>query len=96
MINLRFKKLDDEMHFWAGLLISFVVFFVANFFFNQSISGIVAFIFTIFAGVIKELYDKYIKKTKFTWSDLKWTIIGGSILPILFIIFDIIYFYSKP
>jgi lipoprotein signal peptidase len=91
-----FQKLDDEMHFWAGMLISFVVFFVANFWFNQSVSSIVSYGFIIIGAICKELYDKYIKKTRFDWRDLKWTLIGGFILPFLFIVFDIIYYYSKP
>jgi len=91
---MMFKKMDDEMHFWAGVLISLFVFMIANFAFNQSISAIVGFGASIFAAFGKELYDKHIKKTRFDWRDLKWTVIGGAILPILFIILDLIYFYS--
>jgi hypothetical protein len=91
-----FKKMDDEMHFWAGILIWFFVFFIANFWFNQSISSSVGFGVAIIAAIGKELYDKHIKKTKFDWRDLKWTVIGASIPAVLFIIFDIIYYYSKP
>lgn len=91
-----FKKMDDEMHFWAGMLISFLVFFISNFWFNQSVSGILGFLAAFFSGMAKELYDKYKKKTKFDSRDLKWTIIGGCIIPIMFILFDLIYFYSKP
>jgi len=93
---IRFKKLDDEMHFWAGMLISFFVFFVANFAFNQSISGLIGFGVACLAAVGKELYDKHIKKTYFDWRDAKWTMIGGSIIPFIFIVADIIYYYSKP
>lgn len=91
-----FKKLDDEMHFWAGMLISLFTFILANFLFNQSVSAVVAFGFATIAGIGKEFYDKYIKKTKFDFRDLVWTLIGGAILPIFFIIFDYIYLHSEP
>ena len=96
MINIRFKKLDDEMHFWAGILIWFFVFFIANFWFNQSVSSLLGFGGSLISAIGKELYDKHIKKTKFDWRDFKWTLIGALIPTILFVIFDIIYFYSKP
>lgn len=91
-----FQKLDDEMHFWAGMLISLFTFILANFLFNQSLSAIVSYGFVICGAIAKELYDKHIKKTRFDWRDIKWTLIGGIILPCLFIIFDIIYYYSEP
>lgn len=90
-----FQKLDDELHFWAGMLISIFTFILANFLFNQSVSSIVAYGFVICGAVGKELYDKHIKKTIFDWRDIKWTLIGGVILPILFIIFDYIYLHSE-
>lgn len=96
MLSFRFKKLDDEMHFWAGMLISFFVFMIANFWFTQWQSGVIGLLISFIGGVGKEIYDLKIKKTKFDWRDIKWTTIGGSILSILFIIFDIIYYYSKP
>ncbi len=96
MIRIRFKKLDDEMHFWAGILIWMFTFILANFAFEQWLSSIVALIVAASTGVVKEVYDEKIKKTRFDWRDFKYTVIGASIPAILFIIFDIIYFYSKP
>ena len=96
MLDFRFKKLDDEMHFWAGMLIMFFVFILSNFLFNQSVSAIVGFLSSILSGIGKEIYDQRIKKTRFDWRDVKWTAIGGSVLTILFILADVIYYYSKP
>jgi hypothetical protein len=96
MIRIRFKKLDDEMHFWAGLIIWFCVFVLANFVFDQWASSIVAFIAAASTGVVKEVYDDRIKETVFDWRDLKFTVIGAGIPAFLFIIFDIIYYFSKP
>ena len=84
------------MHFWAGMLIWIFIFILANFVFNQSASAIVALIAAASVGVVKEIYDDTIKETVFDWRDLKWTVIGAGIPAFLFIIFDIIYYYSKP
>lgn len=83
------------MHFWAGMLIWFFAFLFANFLFNQSVSASVGFGIASLAAIGKELYDKHIKKTYFDWRDVKWTLIGACILTILFVVFDIIYYYSK-
>ena len=96
MIRIKFKKLDDEMHFWAGMVIWIFTFILASFAFEQWLSSVVALIVAASTGIVKEVYDEKIKKTRFDWSDFKWTVIGASIPAILFIIFDIIYFYSKP
>jgi hypothetical protein len=96
MINIKFKKLDDEMHFWAGMLISIFSFILYTFLFSEWVSGLFAFATAALAGVGKELYDKHVKKTYFNSRDLKWTLIGGAIVPFIFIIGSIIYYYSKP
>jgi len=96
MIRIRFKKLDDEMHFWAGMLIWIFMFILANFVFEQWLSAIVALIAAASTGVVKEVYDDKIKKTVFDWRDFKWTVIGASIPAFIFIVADIIYYYSKP
>jgi hypothetical protein len=96
MIKIRFKKLDDEMHFWAGMLIWLFIFILANFLFAQWLSSIVAFIAAASTGVVKEVYDDRVKETVFDWRDLKFTVIGAGIPAFLFIIFDIIYYFSKP
>jgi len=91
-----FKKLDDELHFWAGVLISAFVFIPLTTLFSQWIAALFAFGVTAAAAIGKEWYDENIKKTKFDERDLKWTVIGGSIVPFIFIIADILYYYSKP
>lgn len=96
MLNFRFKKLDDEMHFWAGMIIMFFIFFISNFFFSQWVSALIGFAASGISGISKEIYDQRVKGTKFDWRDAKWTIIGGFVLTALFIIADIIYYYSKP
>lgn len=93
-MRIRFKKIDDEMHFWAGMLIWIFTFILANFVFNQSASSIVAFLAAASVGVVKEIYDDTIKETVFDWRDLKWTLIGASIPAAIFIIADIIYLNS--
>jgi Fe2+ transport system protein B len=96
MFNIKFKKLDDEMHFWTGMLIWIFIFILSNFLVSQWESSLVALITAASTGIVKEVYDEKIKKTKCDWRDFKWTVIGAGIPAILFIIFDIIYYYSKP
>lgn len=95
-MNIKFKKLDDEMHFWAGLLISMVAFMGLTFIFPQWLSGLLAYLVVIIAGIGKEYYDEHFKNGRFDKRDLKWTLIGGAIIPFIYIIVDIIYHYSKP
>jgi hypothetical protein len=94
-----FKKLDDEVHFWMGMIISFLAFFLCDFIFSideKVISIIITYIAPILAGLSKEFYDKYVKKTKFDWRDFKFTAIGGVLFPFLLTIIQVVYFYSKP
>ena len=64
-----FKKLDDELHFWAGMLISFFTFFPLAFVFPQWVSALFAFGLTAATGIGKEWYDEHIKKTRFDERD---------------------------
>jgi hypothetical protein len=96
MFKIKFKKQDDEMHFWAGMLIWIFMFILSNFIFLQWESSLIALLTAASTGIVKEVHDENIKKTKFDWRDFKWTVIGAGIPAILFIIFDIIYYYSKP
>ena len=91
-----FKKVDDEMHFWAGILISIFAFIPLTFILSQWLSAVFAFGIASAAGIGKEWYDEKIKGTEFNASDLKWTVIGGAIVPFVFIVADILYYYSKP
>jgi hypothetical protein len=102
-----FKKLDDEIHFWVGMIISFLTFFVLDntYLIFEKLIGIqiskaviilLTFLVPVLAAIGKETYDKKIKKTKFDWRDSKFTIIGGALFPLLLTIIEIVYFYSKP
>jgi hypothetical protein len=97
-MNIRpFKKLDDELHFWTGMIISFLTFFVCDITgIDKVISIIVSFTVACLAGIGKEYYDKEIKKTRFDWRDIKFTVIGGIIIPLLLTIVEITYYFSKP
>lgn len=90
-----FKKKDDEFHFWAGMIIFIFTFIINNFWFSQSVSAILSFILSFVCAISKEIYDLKVKKTKFEWRDVKWTLVGSSIPTFLFTLFDIIYFYSE-
>jgi hypothetical protein len=94
-MRIRFKKLDDEMHFWAGMVISLATFIPLTLVFPQWLSAVIAYLFVIIGAVGKEYYDEHFKNGRFNNRDLKWTLIGGAIVPFIFIIADIIYYFSK-
>lgn len=96
-MNIRpFKKLDDELHFWTGIIVSFLTFFVCDITGVDKIEAIItSFVTAVLAGIGKELHDKYKKKTRFDWRDAKFTIIGGSLFPLLLTIIEITYYFSK-
>ena len=83
MINKLFDWLNQSGRSWhllAGfgiLLISMVIFGLLNFntYVNAAISTIIVFIVMI----VKELYDKFIKKTFFDWND----VLAGMLFPAL-------------
>lgn len=91
-----FKKLDDELHFWAGLLIMLFFFVIFANSIQQWLAAVLSFVVSCAAGLAKEFYDKYIKKTKFDWRDVKWTALGAFVFTVIFIVADILYYYSKP
>lgn len=95
-MNIKFKKLDDEMHFWAGMIIMLFVFIPSTFQFEQWVAALVGFLSAGTAAILKEFYDKYIKKTRFDWRDVRYTLFGASIFTIIFVVTDIIYYHSKP
>lgn len=96
MFNIKFKKLDDEMHFWAGMVIMLFIFIPSTFVFTQWLAAVIGFLSAGTAAILKELYDKHIKKTRFDWRDVRYTLFGASIFTIIFIVGDITYYYSKP
>jgi len=89
---MKFKKIDYERHFWVGFIISFLTFFVCDFFFElgHTISVSCSFIIPVAAGFFKELYDKLIKKTAFTNRDFWNTVLGGAIMSGIFALITLI------
>jgi len=60
-------KIDKLLHFFAG-------YFIASLF---QFAGFWAVLIGIFAGILKELWDKYHDKEAFDWADLSCTILGA-------------------
>lgn len=90
-----FKKLDDEIHFWMGLMVSFLAFFICDFALSleKSLSIAISFAAPVWGGFAKELYDLRIKKTKFDERDFRFTCLGGLFFPLLLVIIQITYKY---
>ena len=59
--------LDKILHFLAGYFIASLFGFI----------GMYSILVALSAGILKELYDRYIKKTKFDLADLACTVSGG-------------------
>lgn len=79
--------IDNKLlHQIGGTLISILFGWLFYFFTEHGIilSGLFGFFVSIIAGVVKELYDKYIKKTDFSIMDVAITASGGSVGMILF------------
>lgn len=63
--------IDKIIHFLAGYAVADIAYQ-----FYPAFGGWII-LFAISAGLLKEMYDKYIKKTMFDWRDLLVTILGG-------------------
>ena len=63
---------DKANHFFYG---SFIVFLVFMLTYSETIS----FLVCIVIAILKEIYDHFFG-SKFDWMDIKWTILGGSII----------------
>lgn len=87
---IRFKKLDYELHFWAGFIICLFAFIPSALVFSEWVAAVGAFILTTGVAIGKELYDKHVKKTRFDWIDAKWTVIGAAIPASIFIIANVL------
>lgn len=84
-----FQKVDDKaFHVFAGILITSLTGFVLYRCFNCTalVSGTIATLTGVWAGILKELYDKYIKKTAFSVPDLLSTCWGSLIGLIILIV----------
>lgn len=80
-------KVDDKLvHQIVGTLISILFSWLFYFFTQHGIilSGLFGFFVSVIAGLLKELSDKYIKKTEFSIMDFVATASGGSVGMILF------------
>jgi hypothetical protein len=95
---MKFKKLDYEVHFWVGAIISFVtLFFVAGVFEQSQVLGsVLGIVNTILIAAAKEYYDYKVKKTKFDKKDFWNTVLGGFLVSSLFLIASLTYYLSKP
>jgi VanZ family protein len=77
-------KMNDKIkHFIAGFVVCIVGYFLIlfiqrylNFNVQASLAGM---LLAFLAGLLKELYDKFIKKTYFDWLDWAVTNVGGII-----------------
>jgi len=72
-----FKKLDNELHFWSGAMVGFLALFFWSGVFNLPHPPIAVAVAVVAAGFGKEVYDVKIKKTVFSWEDIKFTVLGG-------------------
>lgn len=64
---------DKILHFLACLIITVVTYFIGGSFGYAMLGLLIALV----AGYLKELYDLYIKKTKFDWKDIAWDTFGA-------------------
>lgn len=64
---------DKLMHFCVGLLLAQLIYLSLWF-----------VLLPVFIGIVKELYDKYVRKTGFNWWDLLATVLG--VVPVLVIL----------
>jgi len=62
-------RIDYIYHLLAGFIIATIL--------NTIIPIWIVLIFVTFIGVLKEIYDKFVKKTYFDWGDLGCTFAGG-------------------
>ena len=70
MLKLKFHCGGDKI---AHFLASFVLFF---FFLLLSYGALASVYLTILIGIVKELFDNYVKKTYFDIEDLAFDIVG--------------------
>ena len=68
------KHLDKILHFLAGFTIATLVVVLFR---NHIESLLFGFIASIVGGILKEVYDLKIKKSRFDWYDVFATVAGG-------------------
>jgi len=70
---------DKLKHFIAGFVICIIGYVVIGLFTSVIQASLAGLFLAFLAGLLKELYDKFIKKTCFDWGDWAMTNIGGII-----------------
>lgn len=68
---------DKVKHFIAGFVICIVGYFLISTLAIPVQASLIGMLLAFLAGLLKELYDKYIKKTYFDWLDWAVTNVGG-------------------
>ena len=68
------KYLDKILHFLAGFFIATVAVVVLR---KSSDPLLFGFIASIVGGILKEVYDLKVKKSRFDWYDVFATVVGG-------------------
>jgi len=77
-------KKDKILHLVAGFIITFIICIISGYINITIWTGIIA---TILIGAGKEIiYDHYMKKGKPEWLDFVWTVIGGIMGTLLYLI----------
>jgi putative effector of murein hydrolase LrgA (UPF0299 family) len=70
---------DKVKHFIAGFVICIVGYFLISTLAIPVQASLIGMLLAFLAGFLKELYDKFIKKTYFDWLDWAVTNVGGII-----------------
>lgn len=68
---------DKLKHFIAGFVICIVGYFLVSMIPLDMQASLAGMLLAILAGFLKELYDKFVKKTCFDWLDWAVTNVGG-------------------
>jgi putative effector of murein hydrolase LrgA (UPF0299 family) len=70
---------DKLKHFIAGFTICIIGYFLISILAIPVQASLAGMLLAFLAGLLKELYDKFIKKTYFDWLDWAVTNVGGII-----------------
>lgn len=68
------KYLDKILHFLTGFAIATVAVVLSRKTNDPLIIGLIA---SLIGGILKEVYDLKIKKSRFSWFDVFATVVGG-------------------
>jgi hypothetical protein len=60
---------DLILHFLSGFIIAII--------FSKILPDYYPVLISLFFGLCKEIYDKYVKHNNFDWKDLLLTVVGG-------------------